>query len=359
VTVASTDEFRPNWASAPGDTIADILAERHLSLVEFARRIEQSQEYANDLLQGRATITVAVARRLEQVLGASVAFWVSRDFQYRENVVRFSVADKEWLDDLPVGDMIRFRWLGPTPRPAEELAACLRFFDVASVSAWHERYSSLLEMVAFRISTSLDSRPAAVAAWLRQGEIVGEAIACSPWDRGRFEESLKRLRPLTRERDPKQFIPRLQESCAACGVAVAIVRTPNGCPASGATRFLSPSKALLMLSFRYLSDDQFWFSFFHEAGHILLHGDKGFFLEGNHAPSTGQEQEANDFAENILVPPELCESMFRLPLDGREVIRFARRVGISPGIIVGQLQFRGRFTHRQLNNLKRRYKWVD
>jgi plasmid maintenance system antidote protein VapI len=356
--MASTREFRPDWASAPGDTISDILRERHLSVDEFARRIEQSLEYANDLLQGRATVTVAVARRLERVLGASVEFWISRDFQYREDVARFSGADKEWLDELPVGDMIKFRWLTPTPRPAEEVGACLRFFGVPSVSAWQQRYANLVEMVAFRISPSLDSRPAAVTAWLRQGEIEGEAMGCSPWEPGRFEESLKRIRPLTRERDPKQFIPRLQGLCAACGVAVAIVRTPNGCPASGATRFLSPSKALLMLSFRYLSDDQFWFSFFHEAGHLLLHGDKGFFLEGKDAPATRQEQEANDFAENVLVPPEFRKSMLGLPLNGREVIRFAHRVGISPGIIVGQLQFRGRFTHRQLNNLKRRYKWV-
>lgn len=355
--MARTNEFRPDWASAPGDTIADILTERHISPDEFARRIQQSKDYTNDLIQGRAAITVAVARRLEEVLGASVAFWVSRDFQYRENIARLSTADREWLDEMPIGDMIRFKWLGPTPRPTEELGACLNFFDVQSVSAWHERYSDLLEMVSFRISTSLDSRPAAVTAWLRQGEIVAEAVACSPWDRGRFEESLNRIRPLTRERDPRRFIPRLQELCAACGVAVAIVRTPNGCPASGATRFLSPSKALLMLSFRYLSDDQFWFSFFHEAGHLLLHGDEGFFLEGNHEPATRQEEEANHFAENILIPPEFRESMLRLPLNGREVIRFAHRVGVSPGVIVGQLQFHERFTHRQLNNLKRRYEW--
>src|SRR5437870_1390262 len=100
----------------------------------------------------------------------------------------------------------------------------------------------------------------------------------------------------------------------------------TGCRASGATRFLSPNKALLLLSFRYLSDDQFWFSFFHEAGHLLLHGDRGFFLEGDDSPSTKEEQDANDFTARILVPPEFQQAMRSLPLDGRQVIRFARRV---------------------------------
>ena len=98
-------------------------------------------------------------------------------------------------------------------------------------------------------------------------------------DQSGFEADLPTIRRLTREKDPGQFIPRLKEACAARGVAVAIVRGPNGWRASGAARFLSPTKALIQLSFRYLSDDQFWFTFFHEAGHLLLHGKDLLFLE--------------------------------------------------------------------------------
>ena len=210
---------------------------------------------------------------------------------------------------------------------------------------------------AFRTSPSFDSRPAAVAAWLRQGEIESEGIDCSPWNPRRFEETLPSIRPLTREKVPSRFIPELRKLCAASGVAVAFVRAPNGCRASGATRFLSKDKALLLLSFRYLSDDQFWFSFFHEAGHLLLHGENGFFLEGVESPETAEEREANEFAGRTLVPPEFQQTLLDLPVDGRKVIRFARRIGVSPGIVVGQLQHHGRFKHRQLNNLKRRFRW--
>ncbi|MBZ5563961.1 MAG: ImmA/IrrE family metallo-endopeptidase [Acidobacteriia bacterium] len=115
----------------------------------------------------------------------------------------------------------------------------------------------------------------------------------------------------------------------------------------------------MLLSFRYLSDDQFWFSFFHEAGHLLLHGAQGLFLESDDTPATKQEQEASDFAEGVLVSPQFREALLRLSLNGREVIRFAHRAGISPGIVVGQLQHHGKFTYRQLNNLKRRFRWEE
>jgi len=368
--MTSSQEFRPDWASAPGDTIADILGERQISVAEFAHLMGGTADDTRDLLQGRATITIATARRLEGVLGASVEFWMSRDFQYRQDISRRSVSDEEWLRELPVGDMIKFGWLTPVPHPSDEVQACLRFFDMPSVPAWREAYAGLQEMVAFRTSPSFDSRPAAVAAWLRQGEIEAEGIECGPWDAERFQESLSNIRSLTRQKDPSRFIPELQQRCAESGVAVAVVRAPSGCRASGAIRFVSLNKALLHLSSRYLTDDHFWFTFFHEAGHLLLHGERNLFsaalrregswiLEGPDTPSTAEEQEADEFAGRTLVPLEFQPALLTLPTDFREVIRFATRLGVSPGIVVGQLQHLGKISYDQLNSLKRRFSWED
>lgn len=373
MTMATSGEFHPNWASAPGDTIADILRERDISDVEFAKLIGYATADANDLIKGHATITLSVARRLKQVLGGSVEFWMARDYQYRQDISRFREADQEWLNELPVGDMIKFGWLKPTPHPSEEIASCLHFFNLPSVRVWREEYAGLHQMAAFRTSPSFDSRPASVAAWLQQGKIEAEAIECSPWDPKRFQQSLSSIRSLTKIKDPKRFVPELQKRCAESGVAVAIIRAPSGCRASGAVRFISRNKALLQLSFRYLSDDHFWFTFFHEAGHLLLHGERNFFsetlrgerscmLEWIDTISTPEEEEANEFAASTLIPPEFQSQLTNLPIDPRKVIRFAVRVGVSPGIVVGQLQHLGQpmgIGYNQLNGLKRRYSWED
>jgi Zn-dependent peptidase ImmA (M78 family) len=114
-----------------------------------------------------------------------------------------------------------------------------------------------------------------------------------------------------------------------------------------------------MLSFRYLSDDHFWFSFFHEAGHLTLHNNKSIFLEGGDFCTGSEEDEANQFASQQLVPDEYQEEMRNLPVNMRAVVRFARKIGISPGIVVGQLQHLGIFTRRQLNDLKVKFKWAE
>lgn len=348
--------FNPNWASAPGDTIRDVLKEKNLSVAEFAQRLEFTAENAKDLLQGRSTITISVARKLTQVLGASLEFWMSRDYQYREDVAKLNAAEKSWLSELPLGDMIQYGWLETVPHPAKELESCLNYFNVSSIQEWTDKYSSLQGAVAFRTSRSFDSHPAAVAAWLRQGEIAGQAIDCAAWNMKGFQKALLDIRALTVKKDPQIFIPALQLCCAKYGVAVVIVRTPTGCRASGATHFLSKNKALLQLSFRYLSDDHFWFTFFHEAAHLVLHGDK-MFIEGAERLKNTQEKEADDFAESSLIPIEFKSELLALPRDGRAVIRFAKRLGISPGIVVGQLQHFKKILPNQLNQLKRRYCW--
>jgi plasmid maintenance system antidote protein VapI len=352
-------DFQPDWVSPPGDTIADLLAERNLLPDEFAQRIGRTPEYADNLLHGHERITSKTALQLEVFLGASAEFWMTRESQYREDLARLQrEADAEWLSEIPVKDMIKFGWIESARGIADKVAACLRFFNVPNIGVWRERYHGVLEMeAAFRTSPSFDSKPGAVAAWLRQGELVGESIDCKPWNAERFKEMLSKIRSLTRERDPDVFVHELVRLCAECGVAVVILRPPTGCRASGATRFLSPSKALLLLSFRYLSDDHFWFTFFHEAGHLLLHSKSALFLEGAGRVSTTEEEEANEFAAHTLIPPQFQTDMLNLPVDGRKVMRFARHVGVSPGIVVGQLQHYGRFTQRQLNNLKTRFTW--
>lgn len=356
--MSEATHFLPDWASPPGATISDILDERGQSVAEFARAMGDSVDHVQQLLVGSVQITNEVADHLSRVLGTSSRFWLSRESQFRDGLVRLA-KNEEWIKGLPVSDLIRFKWMRSASSASEKVAACLEFFGVPTVADWYARYDGVARLAAFRTSETFDSTEGAVLAWLRKGELEGAVVSCDQWNPERFRAVLPTIRTLTRQKDPAVFVPELQKLCAQCGIAIVIARAPSGCRASGATRFLSANKALLMLSFRYLSDDHFWFTFFHEAGHLLLHDTKELFLEGGDLCSGKEEQEANDFASGQLVPPEHLAAMRALPIDGRAVMRFAKQIGTSPGIVVGQLQHLGVFTRRQLNNLKARYVWPE
>jgi len=167
---------------------------------------------------------------------------------------------------------------------------------------------------------------------------------------------LSELRALTNEIEPDVFIPQLVGTCAQAGVAVVFAPTPKGCPVSGATRWLSSDKALLMLSLRHATNDHLWFAFFHEAGHLLLHGKKMMFLETKGLDGK-QEQQADKFACNLLIPPAYAKQLPTLEKTYAAVKQFAVEADVASAIVVGRMQKEGYLSWALLNKCKVRYKW--
>lgn len=170
--------------------------------------------------------------------------------------------------------------------------------------------------------------------------------------------SLGELRGLTRLH-PHEWHPRLVELCAEAGVAFVVMDTFKGARANGATRWLTPRKALVQLSLRYAWEDIFWFTFFHEAAHVLLHRKKDFFLEGL-TPSGDEsadqwedlEREADLFASQMLIPREREAELVTLEI--KEIPAFAEELGIAPAIVVGRMQHEQHLPFSQGNELRRR-----
>ncbi len=346
-------DFVPQWSSPPGETISDILTMQGLSRRDFAHAMSFTASDVETLLQGRRRITNEIAHRLKKTLGVSIQFWLRRDRQYLLDLSRLEAT--EWLKILPVTDMLRFGWIkGSVP---DRLASCLQFFEVSNPREWHTKYAGMISQFSFRTSPSFSSYQGSLVTWLRQAERATASVQCARWNPERFEAMLSKARSLSIKKHPHSFIPILTNLCAECGVALATVRAPSGCRASGATRFLSKTRALLLLSFRYLSNDHLWFSFFHEAGHLLLHDKRGVFVEGVDGSLSRREREANTFATNILIPPEHQSNFRNLKTTRNEIIKFARLINIHPGVVVGQLQFIGRLRRTQLNSLKRHFVW--
>jgi plasmid maintenance system antidote protein VapI len=359
-------EFSPAWAVPPGRTISDLLASKQMSHEQAARSMQLSEEEFDDLLVGKSALTTRYANRLEAMLGASAAFWLRREEQYREQLAglaegvdRDAAAYKEWLGSLPIRQMVDMGWIDAVTERKANLRKCLEFFGVPNLDAWNQTYGERREAAAFRTTDAHVESVPATAAWLRRGEVLADQIDCEDWNPALFESRLLKVRELTLLSNPAEFIPRLQKLCAEAGVAVVMVKAPPGCRASGATFFATPTKAVLLLSFRYLSDDQFWFSFFHEAGHLVLHYDtETLILETTtDGPNSPMEEEANQFAALQLVPEQFQRRMAESARTLLGIVRLARDAAVSRGIVVGQMQHRGLIKRAHHNDLKVRYKW--
>ena len=329
--------FQPNWVSVPGNTINDILKQKNISFENFANIINKDINYIRKLILGDVLITPELAKKLEDNLGATSNFWLKRESQYRESINRLTSHEEEkWLKELPVREMKKLGWISDIKYSANNFFA---FFDVSDIWAWKSKYRDLVKSTSFRSSYTFDSNFLSVCTWLRKGEIESNKIECKKFDPILFKQQLFEIKKLIKRKHPKDFINELKVLCAECGVAVSLVPTPKGCTASGATRAMDNDRIMLLLSFRYLSDDHFWFTFFHEAGHILLHDKGNLFIEedGHDGLDSVEEKEANNFSSNMLIPNNEREKLKNIPLTKVGIVKFAVTNGISPGIVVGQL----------------------
>ncbi|MCL4440487.1 MAG: HigA family addiction module antitoxin [Firmicutes bacterium] len=298
------NQYQPETVTPPGDTLLETIEALGISQAELAQRMERPVKTINEIIKGKAMITPDTALQLERVLGIPASFWQNREQNYREYLARREEGKRlqeqvEWLSQIPVATLIKLGWVKSSKDKVEQLKAVLDFFGVASPEAWRNLWTS--PQAVFRKSTAFQADPGAVASWLRKGELVAQTIPCKPFEETKFKEALKTVRQITRQK-PEDFIPEVVRICADAGVAVVFVPELPRSRVSGATRWLNPSKALIQLSFRYNSDDQLWFTFFHEASHILRHGKRRVFLEGD-GMDEKLEQEADRFARDLLIPP--------------------------------------------------------
>jgi len=357
------NQYVPDVVSPPGETLLEILEDRGMSQAELAERTGRPKKTINEIIKGKAALTPETAIQLERVLGTPASFWNNREQNFRDWLARQeerkALAEYiPWMKKFPLRAMIKMHWIADHSDPINQLEELLRYLGVASPVQWQ----TMLQGTQWRQSPTFAADPAAVSAWLRQGEIQSAQIQCAPYDEARFRQALQQIRGLTTQ-PPEVFVPQVTELCAKAGVAVIFVPEIPGTRTCGATRWLTPTKAMIMLSLRYKTDDHLWFTFFHEAAHILLHGKREVFLEDDDEVSEdvrAKEEEADWFASDFLIPPEAFRRFHPrgAHISHEDIIEFAQQLGIAPGIVVGRLQHEKIVPLQNFNHLKQRFHWI-
>jgi HTH-type transcriptional regulator/antitoxin HigA len=352
--------YEPDYAVAPGATLQETIESLGMTQRELALRTGMAPKTINEIINGKAPITPDTAVLLERVTGVPARMWNNLESNYREQLARIAdrerlQGDPDWLNRVPTAELIKRGVIAPQPDRVSLLHAVLRFFGVGTAEQWQQLW--MRPAGEFRKSPKFAAQPEAVATWLRLGELQAQKIPTQPYDKAKFRAALDAIRKLTVE-PPGKFQKDMVELAAAGGVAVVFVPEIRKCPVSGVARWLTPDKALIQLSLRYRTDDQFWFSFFHEAGHVLNDPKKEVYIH-DEDDADGREQAADRFAANLLIPAEHSSHLPELTTR-QAIIGFARRIGVAPGIVVGRLQKDEVLPWRSyLNDLKRRFEWEE
>lgn len=358
----TTLEFAPDWVSPPGDTIADLIEERDWTQAHLSERLGYTEKHVSFLINGKAPITEETALKLTKVLGGTEKFWLNREADYRAQLAQNE--EKKlleswvgWLDELPVKDLMKQGEIATCRLIAKHKPAIVKemlvFFGVASPEEYAKCYSE--QRLSYRRTREQQSDTGAISSWLRLGEIEAEKRECSKYSKTKFQRASAKIRELT-TLSAEEFLPEIERLCRDSGVVFVLVPSIPKAHISGVARWLNPHKAMIQLSLYGKSNDKFWFTFFHEVAHILLHGKDTIFLdewESGKKLASEQENEANQWSRDFLIPSTYQSELAQLTSKSA-VTSFSQKLGIHPGIVVGRLQHDQVIEPSWMNQLKER-----
>lgn len=338
--------FMSDLAIPPGEYLEEVLEELGLNQAELARRMGRPAQAINEIIKGEKTITPETSLQLEKVVGVPAYIWSQMEAEYqliKANANERFQAEKEevLVQKFPYLQLSKLGLVKKTRSKLERVEYLRSFFGVASLFNLEDirEYGP-----AFRQDSNSEINHLALAAWLRAGSLISKKQECADFSKESLESRIHEIRELTRRTDPKEFFPKLQELLCGCGVALVVIPHFPKTYTTGATFWSGKNRAVVMMSLRGSYADIFWFSLFHELGHILLHDKRLTFLEdGKHHPDRPkQEAEADHFAQVTLIPKEPFEQFLAAgDFSATAVQAFADYIGVGAGIVTGRLQHEG------------------
>lgn len=357
--MGTKEELRSDIAIPPGEYLAEVLDDLGMSQAELARRMGRPAQAINEIVLGKKAITPESAIQIEKVTAVPAHVWTGLEEEYRlilalkeeEEALKMEASK---LDPELYRVMTKLGWVQPARLPADKVRELCRFLGVSSLSyvnkAKHMGY-------AFRVADHAGASSLALAAWIRRAELVARGIETETYEEHRFMEVLAEIRGYTFI-SPQRWLQEIRTRLATVGVALVVQPHLPKTYANGATFWANASKAVVVLSLRGAWADIFWFTLFHELGHVKLHGKREPHVSIG-TTDDPLETEANQFAGNQLIPAhEYDEFVLRGDFSSSAVTGFGELVGISPGIVVGRLQHDGLVAYSRLNELRTRLEFI-
>ncbi len=349
-------KIKTDEAICPGMHLKEVLEYKSLTQKELARRLGRPEKTISGIATGKIAITPHTALELENVLDISAKFWLNLETDYqltKAHIKELKALEKDVprMKKFPIKELIERGLIEPYVDKVFELRELLRYLKIPSIDLLQPNYQAI-----YRQSTA-GKNPEVVAVWLREGQILSESMDLPVFDKNTVEELIQDIRSMTIQQ-PKQFENRLKESLASAGLGLILIEEyPKGGVNGAYYRF--NDHPFIQINLRGKYADIFWFTLFHELGHALIHTYDKIIVD--YDSDTGlKEDEANEFASNILIPPSEYKEIERKKRYSEEFVKdFAYNIGIHPGIVVGRLQHDKYLSHGCLNGLRDKLMWIS
>ena len=342
----------------PGEFIREEIEERGWTQEDFAEILGRPLRLVNEIIMGKRGITPETANGIAAAFGTSAQFWMNLESMYRLSQARArdtnSVERRARLYSLgPIKEMIKRGWL----EPSESISILEQRF-MAFVHADTLETPPTFFAHAARKSTPYRTDTPAQTAWLFRAQQVAEAMTVSHYTEDNYYALIEELRNLATDPEDVRYGPRV---LADAGIRLVVIEHLRGSRIDGACFWFPNDEPVVAISMRYDRIDYFWHTLMHELGHVKNQDGLG---NGNASIDTNMgepiseqpeyERQIDLHAAQALIAQDQLEDFIvrNGPIFSNKSIRgFASRIGVHPGIVVGQLQHRGELEYSNFRRL--------
>ncbi|MBR2256062.1 MAG: HigA family addiction module antidote protein [Blautia sp.] len=347
----------------PGETISDILVERGITQAELAARTGVTPAYVCNVIAGKKDISAKFALALEYALGVSKSFWINLQANYDAELLEASesetITDEERVARSSLKEIVKYlREIGKMPlREAVDdsilsLRKALQMSNIANLKG-------MVPEGALRMSAKSKVDPYVMGAWIRLCQIAGEKRNVSTkFDIDKIDELVAKAKTVMCNAG-ESIQKSLTELFGEYGIDFSVVKNFRGAPVQGFISKKNDGTYQMVLTIRGSYADIFWFSLFHELGHIV-NGDVNSSInfidyDGNADIEVG----ADDFASTRLIDSSAYEEFVRCADFSLNAIKaFADSQQVRPYIVIGRLQREKKLEYSRYSSEKVRYKWA-
>lgn len=349
-------EYKDKIAFHPGYYIKELVETSGLTQEDFSKRLDTTPKNLCLLLRGEQNLSIDISMKLSRLTDTSVNYWLNLQNTYDALIAEFK-SEKELEKERRIFSYFDYKYfrdnfnLPDLPRQIDaQIKQVRNFLNVATLSVFTKQDMA----VNFRSSAEGLGEANITKSNVMVQIAVNEALKTEApkFNRKEFLKTVEYALTLTEKHE--EFYPLIRNAFLNAGVIFVILPNISGSKTNGATKKIG-DHILLMVNDRRLNADTFWFTLFHEIGHIV-NGDYGISFE----KETGkQEEAANKYAEDCLIPPDSYQQFLkRQKFDLHSIKEFAHQINRDPGIILGRLQNDKliRRDDRTMNALRHKYK---
>ena len=333
--------------------IKDELHARDWTQADLAFVMGRTPAEISSLMAGRRQLSPELAQELGVVLGGGPEHWLAIDNAYRLSQVDYvheAVLIRSEIFSFPIKEMQKRQWIAETREPAELRKELDRFFGDDTLAGPLSDSYELPLGVSFKRTIRESSLNNAEKAWLARARQLAQVCPVANFHEKGLPKLKSELRQLAAKTQAAHRVPAL---LAGAGIRYVVVEPLPNVKIDGAAFWLEANSPVIAMSLRFDNIGSFWFALMHELDHIE-HRDAFSFDDLQSSPSDEAEERANWNAANVLVPTRELEEFIRScspRYSEARINNLATRLHIHPGIIVGQLQYRGEISyaaHRKL-----------